>query len=567
MLKIALAGLEKDCEEMIAALSHLATVQLTVVAPADQLSAALIELFAQAGIPVVDKQQLFKGRKAPDLLFLCSDKLSAKEIIGEQKQVVVFDYEKTKLFGGILGELYRHLATSEENREKYLSALNAATEGVQIINEHGVIEYINPAFSKITGIHSSERIGTSIFAVSPDGSGTRVLRTGQSAVGVLNQAVGSCAEVISNGAPIIIKGRQRGAVVVFQELTDILRLSKELSTTKALIESLNNELGYVKTSKYTFNDLIGGNKTLLEAVNLSKRAAKNDSTILITGESGTGKEILAHAIHQAGPRWNKPFITVNCASIPDSLIESELFGHEKGAFTGADKLKAGKFELANNGTIFLDEIGDLNFNVQAKLLRVLQEKEIERVGGNDRLAINVKILAATNKNLADMVHKGIFRADLFYRLQVISVCLPPLRERKDDIPQLVDYILTRICRKHGKPVPAVHSSVLPALTAYAWPGNIRELENVLTRALTLCDGASLSADHFRWLLKPPIVSRQMETDEVMALDKMEQLLISRALKKYGTTTPGKQAAAKALNISLGTLYNKIKLYRLDQTDR
>lgn len=555
---IGLIGRIPDAEQVISLLTHHPDLKITTYVPGAAVSPQMRALCAGLSVAIADSLPGPGEPGYPDIAIILGS--PPRELRLPHSLMTVY-CQDASILCRLASGWHNALAQAEEQRDKYLSALNAATEGIQIINQEGIIEYINPAFSKITGIHPSERIGESIFEVSRDGSGSLVLTSGKPAVGVRNQAVGSCAEVISNGAPIVIKGQQRGAVVVFQEVTDILRLSKELVNSKAVIESLSDELGHVKSSRYTFVDLIGFNKALLDAVNLSKRAAKNDATVLITGESGTGKEIIANAIHFAGPRWNKPFITVNCASIPDSLIESELFGHEKGAYTGADRTKIGKFELANNGTIFLDEIGDLNFNVQAKLLRVLQEKEFERIGGSQSHKMNVKILAATNKNLADMVQRGLFRADLFYRLQVINIHLPPLRERKDDIAHLTGHIVEKVCRKHGRPLLLVDGDVIKALTAYNWPGNVRELENVLTRAVTVCDGSKLNFMHIKPLLN--ILPITADGKAILPINEVEAAMIRRALEHYGATTAGKKAAAQALQISLGTLYNKIKQYGID----
>lgn len=556
---VGLMGETSGMEQVIPLLANQPHLKLAVYVPGSLVPPPMRALCESLPVTLADSFPPPGTPGYPDIVILAGAPPEGLQMPVGLLRVCCQD---TGILCRLLSDWQHGLIQAEEQRDKYLSALNAATEGIQIINQDGTIEYINPAFTRITSIHPSERIGESIFAVSPDGSGSRVLKTGREAVGIRNQAVGSCAEVISNGAPIVIKGQQRGAVVVFQEVTDILRLSKELVNSKAVIESLSDELGHIKSSRYTFSDLIGFNKGLLDAVNLSKRAAKNDSTVLITGESGTGKEIIAHAIHFAGPRWNKPFITVNCASIPDSLIESELFGYEKGAYTGADKTKIGKFELADNGTIFLDEIGDLNFNVQAKLLRVLQEKEFERIGGHQSHKVNVKILAATNKNLAEMVQRGLFRADLFYRLQVINIHLPPLRERKDDIGHLTAHIVEKVCRKHGRSLLLVDQEVLKLLVGYNWPGNVRELENVLTRAVTVCDGNTLNSGHIKSLLqaRPVFVAGE----EVLPLADMERTMIQRALQHYGATTAGKKTAAQALQISLGTLYNKIRLYQLEK---
>ncbi|MEN6414261.1 MAG: sigma 54-interacting transcriptional regulator [Veillonellales bacterium] len=560
-MKIALAGMSPETEFLLTFFNKMQDFNINVVyIPA--ASTPLIEKYCtKFNIPRVKS---FNGllKYEPQLIFLCSG-TPVSPPPSKTKLGQIISYEATRMFCEIFSSLTQQLNDSEDKRLKYLSALNAAADGVQIINAQGVIEYINPAFSRITGIHASDRIGTNIRDVSPDGAGEQVLQTGRAALGVRNQAIGSCADVISNGAPIYRNTTLRGAVVTFQEVTDILRLSKELSMSKALIESLSQELDQSKPHKYTFNDLIGTNKKLLAAINLSKRAASSDSTILITGKSGTGKEILANAIHQASPRCNKPFISINCASIPDSLLESELFGHEKGAFTGADKPKIGKFQLADQGTLFLDEIGDLNFNVQAKLLRVLQEKEIERLGSNQRIPIDARIIAATNKDLEKMVRKGTFREDLFYRLQVIAINLSPLCERKDDIPALTNYLMAKIAKKFKKPVPLIPDDSLKLLINYSWPGNVRELENVLIRAFTLCDNNIITPKNLQFIYSAFPLQSSLPTEEITPLDEVEKVMITRALKKYGLTTSGKKAAAQALHISLSTLYNHIKLYNYD----
>jgi transcriptional regulator with PAS, ATPase and Fis domain len=511
-------------------------------------------------IPLVDLKKL--SNKKIDLAFICSDIILPESVQTYIKKIVPF--EETKLLCSIVHPLYQLLLDTESQREKYQSAINATSEGIQIIDENGVIEHVNPAFMKILGVHPSDRIGKSIFEISGGGAGVKVLETGLPAKGVCNQVAGSSATVVSNGAPLIINGQRRGAIVLFQEVTDILRISRELQESRLKIETLNQELGYVKSSSYSFMDMIGNNKKLLEAINIAQHAAKNDSTVLITGESGTGKEIMAQAIHHASPRWKKPFIAVNCASFPESLIESELFGHEKGAFTGAAQAKIGKFELANDGIIFLDEIGDLALNVQAKLLRVLQEKHFERVGGNERMLCNAKVLAATNKNLTAMVKKGQFRADLFYRLQVIHISIPPLRERREDIPQLAEHLLLKICKKFNKPVPKLDKEAMQLLLDYSWPGNIRELENTLTRAMNVCSTEHLIKNDINPLLSNASVSEFVPDKGIESLEEVEIHMILRALNTYGYTTIGKRAAAKVLNISLGTLYNKIKFYNLEK---
>jgi len=294
-------------------------------------------------------------------------------------------------------------------------------------------------------------------------------------------------------------------------------------------------------------------------INLARKASREDSTILITGESGTGKEIFANAIHAESPRSGKPFIKVNCAAIPENLLESELFGYEPGAFTGASKLKLGKFELANGGTIFLDEIGDMSPILQAKLLRVIQEREIERIGGTRPIKIDVRIISATNRDLLELISSGAFREDLYFRLNVININIPPLRERREDIPALTKVYIDYFNRKLHKNIKGVTKKAEYMLLSYDWPGNVRELMNILERTILMSQGEWITDD----LLRPyfdQIKIKVNSRDAILPLEEMEKDLIRRALKEYGTSVEGKRKAAKALKISLATLYNKIKKY-------
>ena len=560
-MKIALAGISPETEFLLTFFNKMPNFIIDAIYISTPPT-PLIEKCCKEYNTAITRSFTKLLKYQPQLIFLCSDEpFPVTPPAKESLQMI--PYAATRLLCEIFGSLEDQFNDSEDKRIKYLSALNAVAEGIEIIDTNGIIEYINPMFSKITGIHISNRIGTNIYDVSRDGAGAQVLQTGEAAMGIHNQAVGSCADVISNGAPIYYNNFLKGAVVTFQDVTDILRLSKDLSKSNAIIESLSKKLDHSTPHKHTFHDLIGTNKELLAAINLCKRAAKSDSTILITGKSGTGKEILANAIHQASPRLNKPFISLNCASIPDTLIENELFGHEKGAFTGADKQKIGKFELANHGTLFLDEIGDLKFNVQAKLLRVLQEKEFERLGGNQRISIDVRIIAATNRDLEEMVRKGTFRDDLFYRLQVIFVKLPPLCERKDDIPDLANHFVAKTSRKFNRPIPVLTNESIKLLTNYSWPGNIRELENVIIRAITVCDNNIITPKNLQSIYSKLTLPSLSTATEISSLAEVEKDMIGQALKKYGLTTSGKKAAAKALHISLSTLYNHIRQYHLE----
>ncbi|MDK2792716.1 MAG: two-component system, NtrC family, response regulator HydG [Deferribacteres bacterium] len=289
-------------------------------------------------------------------------------------------------------------------------------------------------------------------------------------------------------------------------------------------------------------------------LNLLKMVSPTDASVIIYGESGTGKELVARAIHKNSKRADRQFLAVNCAALNENLIESELFGHEKGAFTGATNQKKGKFELADGGTIFLDEIGEMPISTQAKLLRVLQEREFERVGGVKTLKTDVRVIAATNRNLEDMVKKGEFREDLFFRLNVFPVNLPPLRERKSEIPMLVDFFIKKYSMKFSKIIKGYTAEYIEKLKTYSFPGNIRELENIVERSIILCSSEKLTGD----LL--PDFREKVQNESVLDVKENEKQLIFKALKESGNN---KSQAAKILGISRKTLHNKIKEYNIE----
>lgn len=449
----------------------------------------------------------------------------------------------------------------KEIKEQLSIILNSAQEGIQMVDKNGIIQYVNEGYTRITGIPASKRIGSNVFDVSPDGALAEVLKTGKPCLGKPNRAVGSNAEVISNASPVIVNGKMTGAVVVFQDISEVIRLTKELRRSTSVIDGLKDEIKKMNEGQGSFEDIICQSPVMQSIINIAKKAAGEDSTILITGESGTGKELFANALHGESPRNNKPFIKVNCAAIPESLLESELFGYEAGAFTGAGKLKLGKFELASGGTIFLDEIGDMSPVLQAKILRVIQEQEIERVGGFRPVKIDVRIISATNQNLLELIRKGRFREDLYFRLNVINVHIPPLRERKEDIVALAEVYIREFNRKFYKNVKGLTNKAQELLLAYEWPGNVRELKNIFERTILMAEGEWITED----LLLPyfdRFKKRSRNKGGILPIEEMERRMIKKALEEYGISVEGKQKAAKALKISLATLYNKMKKYEI-----
>lgn len=329
---------------------------------------------------------------------------------------------------------------------------------------------------------------------------------------------------------------------------------------------------YKDKQRINFSSIRGSSPVIQEAIRIAKIAAINDSTILLCGDSGTGKDLFARSIHQESYRRNGPFIAINCACMPEHLMEAELFGYRKGAFTGADPQgKAGKFEVANGGTIFLDEIAELPIHLQGKLLRVLQERQIQRIGCNETVTIDVRIIAASNKDLQQMVAERVFREDLFYRLHVIPINLPSLRDRGDDILILADYILEQMCYRLNKQAMSIGSEVVELFMQYSWPGNIREMENVIEYAVNFCTTSELQIQHLPAYLSerttgyPLFCDDGMQTDEDTpilhsyrdATQSYERALILSYLRQYGESTESKRKIAKELNMSLATLYRKL----------
>jgi Nif-specific regulatory protein len=349
--------------------------------------------------------------------------------------------------------------------------------------------------------------------------------------------------------------------VVASMVSQALKLRRSVEADRSRLAEENEHLRDELRDKYAFRSIIGNSAPIQQVYEQVAQVARTNTTVLIRGESGTGKEMIAHAIHYNSPRAKKPFIKVSCAALPESLIESELFGYEKGAFTGAQGAKKGRFELAEGGTIFLDEIGDVSTSTQVKLLRVLQEREIERLGGTSSIRINVRLIAATHRPLEELMEEGRFRADLFYRLAVFTIFAPPLRERKPDIMLLADHFLDKYSREHGKNIRRVSTPAIDMLTSYHWPGNVRELENTIERAVLVCDGGVIHGHHL-----PPTLQTAEASDTVArqsleeSVEAFERDLLQDALK----TSRGSCARAARLLGTTERIFNyKVRKYGVD----
>jgi DNA-binding NtrC family response regulator len=358
--------------------------------------------------------------------------------------------------------------------------------------------------------------------------------------------------------------QEEGAYHYFERPIDptklkiILDRATEFASAKKENELLRRQL----QDRGAFGELVGTSETMREIYALIEQVAPSSASVLITGESGTGKELVARTLHKMSPRHDKPFVAINCSAIPETLMESELFGHEKGAFTGAASRRPGCFELANTGTLLLDEIGEMPPLLQAKLLRVIEERAVRRLGSRKEIDVDVRLLAATNRSAEQAVDEGKLRGDLLYRLNVFTIHLPCLNERKEDLPLLAQHLVTQLAQKHNRPARFLSPAAVAALQFHAWPGNVRELRNVIERAVIICSGEQIERHHFA---PYPIEQRQRLRDEDTItlpigtpIEELERQMIMRTLQK---TKNNKTRAAELLGISLKTLHNKLNLYR------
>ncbi|EPR29690.1 Sigma-54-dependent transcriptional activator [Geobacillus sp. WSUCF1] len=477
-----------------------------------------------------------------------------------------------KLFGALavfkditeLLALAEEITDLKEVRMMLEAIIHSSEEAISVVDENGNGILINPAYTRLTGLTEEDVIGKPATADIAEGESMhmQVLKTRRPVRGARMKVGPKNRDVIVNVAPIIVDGVLKGSVGVIHDVSEIQRLTTELNRARQIIRTLE--------AKYSFADIVGESEEMKVAIEQAKLAAKTPATILLRGESGTGKELFAHAIHNASDRKYNKFIRVNCAAIPETLLESELFGYEEGAFSGARRGgKRGLFEEANNGSIFLDEIGELSASTQAKLLRVLQEREIVRVGGTKPIPINVRVIAATNVNLEKAIAEGAFREDLYYRLNRMPIYIPPLRARKEDIPALCRRLIQKLNQDYGRNVEGVTDEAMAKLLAYDWPGNVRELENVLGRAMIFMKfhEVMIDATHLPPLASPSSVpAHRVETEEeIRPLEEMvsryEASLIEQALRRH---RGNKTAAARALGISVRNLYYKLEKYGLDK---
>ncbi|WP_242307709.1 sigma-54-dependent Fis family transcriptional regulator [Bacillus cereus group sp. BfR-BA-01331] len=440
--------------------------------------------------------------------------------------------------------------------------INSSEEAISVVDEKGRGLVINPAYTKLTGLTEEEIIGkpATTDIVEGESMHMKVLRTRRAVRGIHMKIGQKKRDVIVNVAPVIVDGILKGSVGVIRDVSEIQKLTNELNRARQIIRTLE--------AKYSFDDIVGDSDETTAAIEQAKLGANTPATVLLRGESGTGKELFAHAIHNSSNRKYNKFVRVNCAAISETLLESELFGYEEGAFSGAKRGgKRGFFEEANNGSVFLDEIGELSANTQAKLLRVLQEKEIVKVGGTKAIPINVRVIAATHVNLEKAILEGNFREDLYYRLNKIPIQIPSLRQRKGDIPAIAERLIQKINQDYGRNVEGLTDSAVSYLQSYEWPGNVRELENILGRAIIFMNYNEIYIDVHH--LPPLHKEEQVETKQNNLLPELEEKALEHLvtefegniIREYLEKFDGnKTKTAKALGISVRNLYYKLEKY-------
>lgn len=445
--------------------------------------------------------------------------------------------------------------------------LKNINEGICVVDDKGIVEFWNRKCEDLYGIKKESIIGKNIVNHFPNALCIKVLKTGET-VEYAKHRPRKNSVVVSSAIPIEKEGKVIGILTVDHDITKIARLNREL-------EEANNKIKYLEYVKEElkkirgnagFESIICKDKKMYDLILLASKLAKSDATVMVLGESGTGKDIFVRAIHQTSNRKDKPFVVVDCSSIPPNLMESELFGYEPGAFTGAKKTgKLGKFEIANKGTIFLDEIGELPLEMQSKLLRVLENHEFYRIGGLKPIEVDTRVIAATNRDLPEMIKEGRFREDLFFRLGVVMLKIPPLRERRGDILPLIEYFIKIYAAKNGKLVKDIEDEALKMMMQYDWPGNVRELKNIVERLVILTENGILCAKHLPKHIKDishDILNNIKPSDDGLrdVIYNNEKRIIADTLKACNFN---KAKTARMLDIPRSTLYYKMRKLHID----
>lgn len=520
--------------------------------------------------------EVIKNTRLPQVLKNRRKEVNQKLLLENGKKVIttripiINDENHLKGAFAVFKDITEVVNLAEENTDlieikTMLEAIiHSSDEAISVVDEKGIGIMINPAYTRITGLQESDVVGKPATTDISEGESMhmKVLQTRRPVRGARMRVGPSKKDVLVNVAPVIVEGQIKGSVGVIHDVSEIKSLTSELKRARQIIRNLE--------AKYTFDDIVATSTEMTIALEQAKVGAKTPATVLLRGHSGTGKELFAHAIHNESERKHNKFIRVNCAAIAESILESELFGYEEGAFSGAKRGgKKGYFEEANLGSIFLDEIGELSLNMQAKLLRVLQENEIVRVGGTTPIPLDVRVIAATNVNLEKAIMAKTFREDLYYRLSRLPITIPSLNERMADLPVLIQRIIQKINQDYGRNVKTVSSEALYALQGYHWPGNVRELENVIGRAMIYMGMHEevIKKAHLPTMTKETSTLARAAIEEIridqplqIAMDQYEKEYIKLAYKENENN---KTKTARAIGISIRSLYYKMEKYKLE----
>ncbi|MBS8266816.1 PAS domain S-box protein [Mesobacillus boroniphilus] len=475
-------------------------------------------------------------------------------------ETVNHDEGKILLFQDIseFEKMAEELETVKKLKLTIETTLENAYDGILMTDEKNIITMVSPPLLELFNLEKTEVLYKPVEQVLPQLKLGNVFSSEMAEVSDFNEMNG--IRYIVHRIPIKKDGKVIGAIgkVMFRQLNEVSELFKRLQKAENKASFYHQQLQKSESARFTWDHIFSEDPYMEKLKKSAAKAAKGRSTVLVRGESGTGKELFAHAIHNSSARGEGKFVVVNCAAIPEDLLESEFFGYEEGAFTGAKQRgKIGKFDLANGGTLFLDEIGDMSLSLQAKLLRVLQEREFYRVGGNVRVKVDVRIIAATNRNLEEMVKQGEFREDLYYRLNVISLNIPPLRQRVQDVEFLITGLMKELNSMLGTSITGISSQAKAALLRYEWPGNVRELRNVLERAMTFAEHGKIQAEDL-----PDYLISQLSSPLSEQISLAEDAELGAIKKALSQTNGNKAKAARLLGISRSGLYEKIKKYQL-----
>lgn len=446
-----------------------------------------------------------------------------------------------------------HIKLLEKKERIYEPVLEYSSDAIEVVDEKGNVLYYNQKFLEMLGIQNDDRRDKNIYEVNPDGVLAQVLTEKKPILNAITTTQGSKGHGLASGFPIFQDGELIGAVIYGKDYSQAIKLSHKLNERELYLTEL-----YRRSSRYFFSDIITNNQKMKDIIVLARQISQNDNPVVIVGEAGTGKDLVAQAIHSTSLRNKKPFFKYKCTEFSDIDASHELFGYEKNAFPDATTSKIGLLELVSGGTLYLENLQELPATIQTKLIESLKDKRIYKTGGTEPISINVRVMASFDRPIKEVLHNGLINEGLYKFLKNHCILIPPLRERIDDIVDLVHYFIKRISKSSGKQVKGIRQEALELLKKYYWPGNVRELESVVRMMILTLDKELITLEHV--LSRLPVEFNEKMENRILPLEEVERIAILNALKVHGDTLNGKKQAAEELQISLGTLYNKMRKY-------